>query len=359
VLDWMVALLGLPARFSSSGAGGGVIQDSASSATLCAVLAARERTLAGEANRIGLKRAGAELTAYASTEAHSSIEKALRVAGIGSTQLRRIAVDGVRAIDPAALAASMQADRAAGRVPFFVSATLGSTASGAFDALSAIADSCREHGAWLHADAAMFGTAAACPEYRFIHDGLSRVDSYCVNPHKWMLTGFDCDCFWVADRAALIGALGIMPSYLDNAATASGRVIDYRDWQIPLGRRFRSLKLWAVLRHHGVEGIQALVRHHVALTQRLAGWIVSDARFELAAPHPLNLVCFRHRGGDEQNRHILDTINAAGAHFMSGCQLDGRLTLRLCVGQARTDGAHVEAVWRDIAACADDTIARG
>ncbi len=345
VLDWTAALLGLPDGFHSSGRGGGVIQDSASSATLCAILAARERALGGRGNAAGLAASGVTLTAYASTEAHSSIEKALRIAGIGSAQLRRVAVDAQRAIDPAALAAAMQADTDAGHRPFFVSATIGSTASGAFDPLPPVAALCRRHDAWLHADAAMFGTAACCPEYRFIHQGIDACDSYCVNPHKWMLTGFDCDCFWVADRDALTRALSIMPGYLDNAATASGAVIDYRDWQVPLGRRFRALKLWAVLRYYGVEGVQALVRRHVALCQELCSWIDADPRFEIVAPHPFNLVCFRHVGGDDASRRLLERANASGQLYMSHCQLDGRYTLRLCVGQAHTERDHVAEAW--------------
>lgn len=352
VLDWTAKLLGLPERFLSTSAGGGVIQDSASSATLCAVLAARERTLAGEGNRLGLADAGGGLVAYASSQAHSSVEKALRIAGIGSAQLRLVDVDARHSIDPEALATQMRRDADAGLRPFFMSATLGSTASGAFDSLPAVVGPCKLHDVWLHADAAMFGAAACCPEYRWLHQGVEQADSYCFNPHKWMLTGFDCDCFWVADRQALIGALSIMPTYLDNAATASGEVIDYRDWQVPLGRRFRSLKLWAVLRYYGVAGLQALIREHVALAQELATWIDADERFEIAAPHPLNLVCFRHRAGDAANESIMEEVNGSGALYITHCELDGRFTLRLCVGQAQTNRGHVERAWHAIAAAA-------
>jgi len=167
-----------------------------------------------------------------------------------------------------------------------------------------------------------------------------------------MFTNFDCDAFWVADRAALIGALGILPEYLRNQATASGAVIDYRDWHVPLGRRFRALKLWFVIRHYGTAGLQALVREHVALAQEFAGWVGADRRFELAAPAPLNLVCFRHRGGDEVNQRLLDDLNASGRLYLSHTRLDDRLTLRLCVGQTRTERRHVAAAWREIQSAA-------
>ena len=186
-----------------------------------------------------------------------------------------------------------------------------------------------------------------------MHDGLELADSYCFNPHKWMFTNFDCSCFFVADRGPLVRALTIMPEYLKNQATQSGGVIDYRDWQVPLGRRFRALKLWFVLRWFGIEGIQQRVRQHVALAQELAGWVQSDPRFELAAPPRLNLVCFRHRGGDEVNQRILDRVNASGKLFMSHTRLHDRLTLRFCVGQTNTERRHVEQAWRRIGEAAE------
>jgi aromatic-L-amino-acid decarboxylase len=348
MLDWMVKALALPERFLSTGEGGGVIQDSASSATLCALLAARERKLEGEGNRRGIQQADAPLVAYASTQAHSSIEKAVRIAGLGSDQLRRVAVDEAFAMRPEALKAAMAEDIAAGRRPFFVCATVGTTASGAFDPLGPIATLCREHQIWLHADGAMFGTAALCPEHRWIHEGIDGVDSYCFNPHKWMLTGFDCDCFWVADRKALIDALSILPAYLRNEATESGQVVDYRDWQIPLGRRFRSLKLWMVLRWYGQQGLRTLVRHHVALAQDLVDWLQKDERFELVAPAPLNLLCFRHVDGDDATRAVLEAVNASGQAFLTGTELDGRRVVRVSIGQAQTERHHVERLWQAI-----------
>ena len=234
VLDWMADLLDLPAKFRSDGTGGGVIQDSASSASLCALLAARERATGYASNERG---ADGRSVVYTSTQTHSSVEKAVLIAGIGRENLRQIDVDGVFAMRPDLLARQIAQDRAAGLVPAFVCATVGTISSNAVDPLPEIGAICREEGLWLHVDAAMAGTAALCSEYRYLHNGLELADSYCFNPHKWMFTNFDCDCFYVGDRAALIRTLSILPEYLRNRATESGAVIDYRDWQIPLGRR--------------------------------------------------------------------------------------------------------------------------
>ena len=345
VLDWLVGMLGLPDRFLSRGAGGGVIQDTASSATLCALLAARERATGFAANETGCD---GRLTAYASAQAHSSIEKAVAIAGLGRRNLRLIEVDEHHAMRPDSLARQMRADRAAGLTPAFVCATVGTTSSNAIDPVAAIGRLCRDEGIWLHVDAAMSGTAALCPEFRHIHDGLEQADSYCFNPHKWMFTNFDCDCFYVADRAALIRTLSVLPEYLKNKATESGEVFDYRDWHVPLGRRFRALKLWFVIRHYGVEGLRHHVRRHVALAQEFAGRVAASRRFELAVPAPLNLVCFRHRGGDAINQRLLERLNDSGRLYLSHTVLDGRYTLRLSVGQTHTEARHVTAAWERI-----------
>ncbi len=343
VLDWVVELLGLPERFKSTSAGGGVIQESASSAALCAVVAARERTTQGQSN---LKGADGSLVAYISTQTHSSIEKAVRIAGLGSDNLRIIDVDENFAMRPDLLAEAIAADLAAGRRPCFVCATVGTTATTAIDPVREIGKICRQHHLWLHVDSALAGTATVCPEFRYLHDGLELVDSYCFNPHKWMFTNFDCDCFFVADRSHLIRTLTILPEYLRNQATESGAVIDYRDWQVSLGRRFRSLKLWFVLRSFGSEGLQERVRRHIALAQEFVGWVKADDRFEMAAPVPISLVCFRHKGGDAVNQYILDTLNDSGRLYLSHAKLDGKLTLRLSIGQTNTERRHVEQAWR-------------
>jgi aromatic-L-amino-acid decarboxylase len=343
MLDWLVPMLGLPEKFLSSSTGGGVIHDTASSASLCAVLAARERATQYASNRTGCD---GRLVAYASTQTHSSVEKAVKIAGLGSDNLRAIEVDQDFALRPDILARQIEADKRSGLIPCFVCATVGTTSSNAIDPVREIGAICRENNIWLHVDSAMSGTAALCPEFRFLHDGMEFADSYCFNPHKWMLTNFDCDCFYVADRKHLIQTLSVLPEYLRNQATESGAVIDYRDWQVPLGRRFRSLKLWFVIRHYGIEGLQQHVREHVRVAQQFAAWVRSDARFELAAPVPLNLICFRLHSSDADNQKLLDGLNQSGKLYLTHTKLDGKFTLRLCVGQTHTQAIHVERAWQ-------------
>ncbi|MGO9647342.1 MAG: pyridoxal-dependent decarboxylase [Terriglobales bacterium] len=345
VLDWLVGMLGLPEKFLSTNTGGGVIQDTASSAALCALLAARERASNFASNRQGCN---GKLVAYTSTQAHSAIAKGIQITGMGRDSLRLIEVDESFAMRPDLLAKQIDADRRNGLTPCFVCATIGTTSSNALDPLPEIGQICRENGVWLHVDAAMAGTAALCPEFRHTHAGVELADSYAFNPHKWMFTNFDCDCFYVADRKALIQTLSILPEFLRNQATESGAVIDYRDWQIPLGRRFRALKLWFVIRHYGIEGLQHHVRRHVELAQQFAGWVKADSRFELAAPVPLNLVCFRHKGGDEVNQGLMDRLNRSGDLYLTHTKLAGRTTLRFCVGQTNTEARHVERAWKRI-----------
>ena len=345
VLDWLAAMLDLPPKFRSSGAGGGVIQDTAFSAVLTALLAAREHATGFASNARG---ANGTLVAYTSTQAHSSIEKAAKIAGIGSENVRLIAVDETFAMWPEALAQQIAADGAAGLTPFFVSATIGTTSSNALDPIPVIGRICQEQGLWLHVDAAMSGTAALCPEFRYTHAGLEYADSYAFNPHKWMFTNFDCNAFFVADRKALIDTLSILPEYLRNEATKSGAVIDYRDWQIPLGRRFRALKLWFVIRHYGVEGLRHHIRQHVQWAQEFAEWVRADDRFELVAPAPLNLVCFRHRAGDDMNQAILNRLNASGDLYLTHTKLNGQFVLRMCIGQTNTERRHVVRAWEKI-----------
>ncbi len=345
VLDWLVPALGLPEKFLSTKTGGGVIQDTASSATLCALLAARERATNFQSNRAGLQ---GKLCVYTSTQAHSATEKAIGIAGVGRNNLRLIPTDENFAMEADALAQALENDRAAGLTPFFVCATVGTTSSNAIDPLLKIGPICEKFGAWLHVDSAMSGTAALCPEFRYLHDGIEHADSYCFNPHKWMFTNFDCDCFYVADRAALIRTMSILPEFLKNKATESGAVIDYRDWQIPLGRRFRSLKLWFVLRHYGIEGLQFHIREHVRLAQEFAAWVRADDRFELVAPAPLNLVCFRLKSRDDANQRLMDALNRSGDLYLTHTKLNGKIALRMCIGQTNTEERHVRNAWRRI-----------
>ena len=343
VLDWLVDMLALPSHFKSSGTGGGTIQDSASSASLVALLAAREQAK-GEID---------QLVTYTSTQGHSSIEKGVKIAGLRRDNFRLIEVDDRYAMIPDALEKCIEADIKAGLIPCYIAATIGTTSSNGIDPIADIGSIAQKYNIWLHVDAAMSGTAALCPEFRWIHRGLELADSYCFNPHKWMMTNFDCTCFWVRDRAKLIQALSIMPEYLKNQATESGQVIDYRDWQISLGRRFRSLKLWFVIRHYGIEGLQHYVRKHIALTQEFADWVKSHPDFELVVNPPLNLVCFRHKAGDEINQTILNLLNSSGKIYLTATKLEGKLSFRMSIGQANTEKSNVEQAWQLICQAAD------
>jgi len=322
-----------------------VLLDSASSAVLTALVSAR--------HRVGGHGPRPDLVAYTSTQAHSSVLKGMRVAGFADDQLRTIEVDDAFAMRADLLAETMATDVAAGRVPFFVVGTVGTTSSTAIDPIAAMAAAAAEHGAWMHVDAAFAGSAGVAPELRpLVNDGIDQVDSYSFNPHKWLLTNFDAAAFWVADQASLTNAMAIVPEYLKNAASDSGAVIDYRDWQVPLGRRFRALKLWLVIRWYGAEGLRAFVREHVALAQGLVKRVEEHPSFELLAPAPFSLVCFAHVDGDDRTRHIVDEINAAGRHYVTHTTLSGRYTLRVAIGSVTTDQSHVDALWSDLVALA-------
>ena len=345
VMDWLVGMLGLPEKFLSSNTGGGVIQDTASSAALCALLAARERATGYSSNKKGCD---GKLVAYASTQTHSSLQKAAMIAGIGVDNLRTIEVDEDFAMRPESLARQIEADRRAGLTPCFVCATVGTTSSNAMDPIGSIGEIARRMISGCTSTRRCREQQCFVLSSVIFRDGVELADSYNFNPHKWMFTSFDCNCFWVADRKALIQTLSILPEYLRNQATESGAVIDYRDWHIQLGRRFRSLKLWFVIRHYGVEGLQHHIREHVRLAQQFADWVRHDDRFELAAPAPLNLVCFRHKAGDSANQDIMDRLNRSGDLFLTHTKLQGKLTLRLCVGQTNTQARHVENAWKRI-----------
>ncbi|MGI9644164.1 MAG: pyridoxal-dependent decarboxylase [Ilumatobacteraceae bacterium] len=359
MLDWMLELLDLPDRFrSTSATGGGVIQGSASEATLVAILSTRWRATAGAVNRDGDTT---RLVAYATAQAHSSIEKGLRIAGIGTDRLRTVPHDESFAMRPDALAEMIAADRAVGLVPFFVCSTHGSTSSMAFDPTPDLAATCRAEEVWLHVDGAMSGIAALVPEHRWVNDGIEAADSYCTNAHKWMGVNFDCTLYWTADRAALLGALSILPEFLRSAAAEAGKVIDYRDWQIPLGRRFRALKLWFTVRCDGVDTFQAMIRRHVGLTQELAGVVRRDERFEIVAPHPLNLLCVALRDNDRDAANLatddlIDRANASGRAQFTRTVLDGRSVLRFSIGARTTQRADVMEAWSLLAGLVPETV---
>ena len=342
VLDWLVDMLDLPEKFKSTGTGGGVIQDTASSATLCALVAAREKASNGNINETGFD---GTLRVYTSSQAHSSIEKAVKIAGIGKHNLRSIAVDNEFAMRPSELRRAIEQDITDGLTPAFVCATVGTTSSTALDSLTEIGSICSEFGIWLHVDAAMAGSAAICPEYRFIHKGMEFANSYCFNPHKFLLTNFDCSCFYVSDRDALIDSLSITPEYLKNKASESNSVFDYRDWQIPLGRRFRSIKLWSVIRHYGIKGMQAHIRQHIESAKALTKEINKDDRFELMAPTVINLVCFRYKGSDKFNEALVQRLNNSGKLYLIHTKLNNKYTIRFSIGQTKTTWDHVIKAW--------------
>jgi aromatic-L-amino-acid/L-tryptophan decarboxylase len=343
VMDWLRQMIGLPPAFV------GVIQDTASTATLVALLSARERATGGAAGAEGLA-GGPALAVYASAEAHSSVDKAVKLAGYGLARLRRIDTDRSFALRPELLERALAQDTAAGVRPACVIASVGTTSSSAIDPVPAIADLCRRFGVWLHVDAAYAGPAAIVPELRWIFDGVARADSVVLNPHKWLLTNFDCTAYYVRDPAALLSAFQASPEYLRTAYDPE--VVNFRDWGIQLGRRFRALKLWFVLRSYGVEGLQAMIRRHVALARELEGWVREEPDFELMAPVPLGLVCFRYRPeglsepeADEVNRRLLERVNATRRVFLSHTRLGGRYVIRLVVGQRTTERRHVEEAW--------------
>ena len=346
-MDWLRQMLGLPEGFT------GVIQDTASTATLVALLCARERATNHAAGLAGLAGTGARLTVYASSEAHSSVDKGVKLAGYGLEQLRRVPVDQAYAMMPDALERMIAADREAGFVPACVVATVGTTSSTAIDPLPRIAEICRRHGVWLHVDAAYAGTAAIVPELRRLFDGVEQADSFVFNPHKWMLVNFHCSAYFVRDRDTLLRTFQVTPEYLRTAEDRE--VVNFRDWGIQLGRRFRALKLWFVIRSYGLEGLRELVRKHVRLARELAGWIEAAPGFELMAPVPLGLVCFRHRPAgmdmddprlDDLNAALLARVNATRRVHLTHTRLGGRYVIRVAIGQRQTERAHVEEVWR-------------
>ena len=336
VLDWLIDLLDLPESWRTTEQGGGVLQMSASDSTHTALVVARH-----QAANLGIRPES--MVAYASTQTHSSIQKGATVAGYGHVRL--IDVDDQQAMRIDALEAALDEDRAGGLTPIFVAATIGTTGTTGVDPLRAIGEVCRKEKLWLHVDAAYAGTAMLCPEFRHHQDGLELADSYTFNPHKWMMVNFDCSVFYVADRAPLIECLSILPPYLKNEASESGAVIDYRDWHVPLGRRFRALKLWWVIRSYGAEGLRSMVRYHVELADQLAARLEADSRFELVAPHPFALVCFRCTESDEATNRLADAVNESGKVYWTASELDGRPMIRVSVGQSRTEQRHLDALW--------------
>ncbi|MCD6192927.1 MAG: aminotransferase class V-fold PLP-dependent enzyme [Candidatus Aminicenantes bacterium] len=351
VCDWLRQMLGLPPGLA------GVIQDTASTSTLVALLTAREKATNYQANIKGLKQ---PLCVYASEEAHSSVEKDVKIAGYGREALRYIPADEDYALIPSALEERIIQDKAQGYQPACVVATLGTTSSGAVDPLAPIGRICQKYGLWFHVDAAYAGTAALLPEKRWMLEGIESVDSFVFNPHKWLLTNFDCSVYFVKDKEALIKTFEIHPEYLKTGVDAV--VNNYRDWGIQLGRRFRALKLWFVLRYYGVSGLQKIIRKHIQLAQMFKEWLEADPRFEILAPVHFSLVCFRLNDGREEaelnelNRVFHQKINESGRIFLTHTSLRGKYTIRLVVGSRTTEEQHVREAWSIIRQAADEVL---
>ena len=334
MLDWLRGMLGLPESFT------GVIQDTASTATLVALITARD------VGRSGGRTVG-QLVAYASAEANSSVPKGARLAGFLPENVRPIATDDLAALSIPALERAIAEDKAAGLVPCCVVATVGTTGSTAIDPVPAIAELCRRERMWLHVDAAFAGSAAILPELRWILAGAEHADSLVFNPHKWLLVNFDCSAYFVRDRNALLRSFAASAEILK--AGFDDKVVNYRDWGIQLGRRFRALKLWFVIRSYGVAGLQALLREHIRLGKLFADWVTQEPSFELMAPAPLATVCFRRRGAgdlDALNQDLLARLNATGRIFLTGTRLRGHYVLRLALGHLTTTEQNVADAWQ-------------
>ena len=284
-----------------------------------------------------------DVVAYSSSQAHSSIEKGARVAGI--RHVRLIDVDERFALRPQSLEAAIERDLSDGLVPAIVTSAIGTTGTAAVDPVGEVAAIARRHGLWHHVDAAYAGSAMICPELRVQEEGVARADSFVFNAHKWMFTNFDCSVFWVADRAPLIRTMSILPPYLQNAASASGDVIDYRDWHVPLGRRFRALKLWWVLRSYGASGIRHHIREHVRLARRFGERVDAHPALARTAPVSFGLVCFRHVDGDGATSALAAAINASPSVAVTPSTIDGTRFIRVAVGATATTEEDVERLW--------------
>ncbi|NGP88065.1 pyridoxal phosphate-dependent decarboxylase family protein [Fodinibius halophilus] len=347
VMEWVRKLIGLPDPFT------GVIEGTASTSTLCALLMAREQVTDFEVNESGFS-GDQDYIVYCSSETHSSIEKDVKIAGFGRKNLRKIPVDENYAMDPAALEEAIREDLEDGNKPTAVVATIGTTGSTAIDPLKEIGPLCSKYEIFLHVDAAYAGTALLLPEKRWMNKGIEHADSFVFNPHKWMFTNFDCSAFYVQDEALLVRTFEILPEYLKTPEDE--RVKNYRDWGIPLGRRFRALKLWFVIRSFGIKGLQDKIRGHISLAQQLTATIEQHDDFELLAPVPLNTICFRFHPNhiddekklDELNSKLLNNIQQDGTLFLTHTKLDGKYTVRIVLGNTNLEERHVDKAWNVI-----------
>jgi len=345
VMDWLGQMYQLPEGFT------GTIQDTASTSTLVALLSARERATQHAFGQQGASAPNADkMRVYISTQTHASADKAAKLAGLGLQNVRKVPVDDNYAMSPKALTDMIEEDLAQGYLPTCVMATVGTTSSSAIDPLEPIGKICKKYNIWLHVDGAYAGTAAILPEKRYILDGIEYADSLVINPHKWMFTNFDCSAYYVKDVDLLLRTFKTNPEYLKT--TYDPQVVNFRDWGIPLGRRFRALKLWFVIRTYGVEGLQERLRHHIDMAQTFSQWVQEAPDFELLAPTPFGLVCFRYLPegvAEEQlntiNERLLAKVNQNGQVHLTHTKLNGQYTIRMCIGQLYTELEHVKGAW--------------
>lgn len=354
VMNWLRDLMGIPDYFE------GVIQDTASTATLTAILSAREKATNFDSNQNGIT--ANNLRVYCSTETHSSIEKAVKIAGLGKKNLVKIPVDDQLRMRGDALEQAIQEDINNGLHPTCIVAAIGTTGTTAIDPLQEIAAISQKYAIWLHVDAAYAGSALILPEFQWMIQGIEQVDSFVFNPHKWLLTNFDCSVYFIKDKECLLRTFEILPEYLKT--TNRGIVNDYRDWGVPLGRRFRALKLWFVLRSYGVKGLQKQLRTHIDLAQELTSWIQTSTDFEILAPTSLNLVCFRYHPTpindavtlNSINETILQHLNKTGLLYLTHTKIKGQYAIRLVIGQTFVKAHHIKHAWQQIQEIARKTI---
>ncbi|HMR49267.1 MAG TPA: pyridoxal-dependent decarboxylase [Arachnia sp.] len=351
--DWLGQAIGLPADFlHRGGTGGGVIQDTASTATIAATLAALHRVSHGRYRKEG--QGDTRFRIYASAQAHSSVQKAALVTGLGELNVQLVPENkATQRLKVEHLASVLEADRLAGVRPAMIVAAVGSTSTGAVDDVRALGELAREYGAWLHIDAAWAGVAAICPEHRDLLDGVAEyADSIVINPHKWMLTTFDCSVLWTRDKASLVGSMTNLPEYLRNKATDSGAVVDFRDWHPQLGRRFRSLKLWTVLRTYGLEGIRQHVRSSIDRAIRFEELLAGDERFSLPVPRSLALVTFQ-LSDDDTTLAVMERLNESGVAFLTHTRVNGRAALRLATGALHTSDEDIARTYQALSEAAE------
>ncbi|MDP4290956.1 MAG: pyridoxal-dependent decarboxylase [Bacteroidota bacterium] len=344
-MNWLKQMTGLPSSWE------GVIQDSASSSTLAAILSARERASGFTINDQGFTSKD-KFRIYCSTETHSSVEKAVKIAGLGRTNLKKVGLDKQYALNPEALEQAIVQDMANGFSPMCMIATLGTTSSTAIDPLEKIAAICNKYNIWLHIDAAFAGTALLLPEYRWMIKGIEKANSFVFNPHKWMFTNFDCSAFFVKDKEPLLRTFEILPEYL--RTSTRGKVNDYRDWGVQLGRRFRALKLWFVIRNFGIEGLQEKIRFHIKLGQHFAQLVEKNTEFEILAPVHFNVICFRYIPEGEKdmdrlnalNELLIRNLNKTGKIYLTHTRLGSKYTLRMVIAQTNVTKQNVDSAWK-------------